>query len=256
MAWQAPLCLRSGRGSSHSVECGEVLLCADGVLMWHAGPSQNGASSATASDFGPPTDFNAPSGSRKFSSGAPAPSMPTGTTYGFRTEPAAGFVHPGSSIDLSSPQHLAHSASQGAYAAHPSASSCAPFRSASARELSFEGEPAPRWELSTACQPPPLGAIYSADFSAATRDVLQTHLQPLPTLPSSAIAPLPKAASRPYRPPGIPGSASAAPGAASGARNSMPSQPQQPGSAQDAWYAQARALSSAPGAQQAPSNTR
>ena len=219
--------------------------------MWHAGSSQKDASSAAASEFGPPTEFDAPSSSCTVSSGGPALSMPTGTTAGFRTEPAAGSVHLRSSTDLSRPQHLAHSASQGAYAAHPLASGCAPFRSASAQELSFEGEPAPRWELSTACQPPPLGAIYSADFSAATRDVLQTHLQPLPTLPSSAIAPLPKAASRPYRPPGIPGSASAAPGAASGSSNSMPSQAQQPGPAQGAWYAQARALGSAPGTQQA-----
>lgn len=155
-------------------------------------------------------------------------------------------------MDLSSQQHLAHSAGHGTYAAHPTPSGSAPFRSTSAQELSFEGEPAPRWELATACQPPPAGAIYSADFSAATRNVLQTHLQPLPTLPSSAIAPLPKAASRPYRPPGIPGSARAASGPESGASNSMPGQAQQAGPAHDAWYAQAGALSSAPGAQQPP----
>ena len=71
------------------------------------------------------------------------------------------------------------------------------YRSTSAQELSFEGKPALRWEQPTACALPPPGAIYSAGFSAATQDVLQQHLQPLPN-PSSALAPIPKAVIKPY----------------------------------------------------------
>ncbi len=104
------------------------------------------------------------------------------------------------------------------------------YRSTSAQELSFEGKPALRWEQPTACALPPPGAIYSAGFSAATQDVLQQHLQPLPN-PSSALAPIPKAVIKPYRPPSIPGG--------------LPDQAQQQQAfapAMEAWYAQAGIL--------------
>lgn len=221
-------------------------------------------SAAEASEFGPPTDFSAPGGSHAARSSAALSSVqPSGTTYGFRPEPAAQpgatSAYPGlHKIDSlsSAPQppqassaapQMSYRALEAEQAGQMSGMGRASYGLRSARELSFEGEPAPQWELSIACAPPPPGAIYSAGFSANMQSVLQQHLQPLPN-PSSAIAPLPKAAGKPYRPPGIPGGPPD--------QALVPTREQQAfAPAEDAWYAQA-ARNSRPNAQQPPQNNR
>ena len=120
----------------------------------------------------------------------------------------------------------------------------ASYKPSSAHGLSFEGEPAPQWEVPTACAPPPRGAIYSAGFSASMQSVLQQHLQPLPN-PAPGIAPLPRASNKPYRPPGVTG----------GPPDQALVKAQAFTPAEDAWYAQA-SLISRPDAQQPPQNNR
>ncbi len=218
-----------------------------------------------ASDFGPPTDFSAPGGGHAARSSAALSSIqPSGTTYGFRPEPTAqsgaASAHSGLAADMgdlsgasqqpqatSAAPQMSYRALEARQASQMPGMGGASYGPRSAREQSFEGEPAPQWELSTACAPPPPGAIYSAGFSANMQSVLQQHLQPLPN-PSSAIAPLSKAAGKPYRPPGIP--------AGVPEQALAPAQQQQAfAPAEDAWYAQA-ALNSRPNAQQSSQNNR
>ena len=115
-----------------------------------------------------------------------------------------------------------------------------PNRSVSAQEMYFQGEPLPPWIAGPPqCPPPPPGALYSADFSASTQSILNKHMLPMPSAP---IAPISRAAPKPYRPPGMPAS--------------TPGQPQQRFTPEEeAWYAQAGPASSAD-PQQAPPSTR
>ncbi len=131
-------------------------------------------SAAEASEFGPPTDFSAPGGSHAARSSAALSSVqPSGTTYGFRPEPAAQpgatSAYPGlHKIDSlsSAPQppqassaapQMSYRALEAEQAGQMSGMGRASYGLRSARELSFEGEPAPQWELSIACAPPTPG---------------------------------------------------------------------------------------------------
>ena len=84
----------------------------DGILLapslrlciCYTGPAAN--SPAEGSEFGPPTDFNAPSGVQAFgSSAAHSRQHPAETTHGFMPEPlaqpaAAASVYSGASLDM------------------------------------------------------------------------------------------------------------------------------------------------------------
>ena len=199
-----------------------------------------------SSDFGPPTDFGMADDAHVFSSHASFSMLHLPDSRpGSRGQPvAAAATHP-QALPAQSQQPQAQSVSHEpalGLEAPPRAMQANkdPDRSVSAQETYFKGEPLPPWIAGAPqCPPPPPGALYSADFSASTQSILNKHMLPMPGAP---IAPISRAAPKPYRPPGMPAS--------------TPGQHQQQFTPEEeAWYAQATPASGA-GPQQVPPSTR
>ena len=199
-----------------------------------------------SSDFGPPTDFGMAEDAHVFSSHASFSMLHLPESRpGSRGQPvAAAAAHP-QALPAQSQQPQAppvsHESALG-LEAPPRAmrANKDPNRSVSAQEMYFQGEPLPPWIAGAPqCPPPPPGALYSADFSASTQSILNKHMLPMPSAP---IAPISRAAPKPYRPPGMP--------ASTAGQHQQQFTPEE-----EAWYAQAGPASRA-GPQQAPLSTR
>ena len=212
------------------------------VSLFHAGMPRRTASS----DFGPPTDFGMADDAHVFSSHASFSMLHLPDSRpGSRGQPVAAAAARPRALPAQSQQPQAppvsHESALG-LEAPPRAMQAnkEPNRSVSVQEMHFQGEPLPPWIAGAPqCPPPPPGALYSADFSASTQSILNKHMVPMPSAP---IAPISRAAPKPYRPPGMPAS--------------TPGQHQQQFTPEEeAWYAQAIPAAGA-GLQQAPLSTR
>ena len=210
------------------------------VSLFDAGMPRRTASS----DFGPPTDFGMADDAHVFSSHASFSMLQLPDSRpGSRGQPVpAAAAHP-QALPAQSQQPQAPSVSHEpalGLEVPPSAMQANkdPIRSVSAQEMYFKGEPLPPWiAAAPQCPPPPPGALYSADFSASTLSILNKHMLPMPSAP---IAPISRAAPKPYRPPGMP--------ASTAGQHQQQFTPEE-----EAWYA---VPAFGAGQQQAPPSTR